>query len=165
VDYFELLGIQRTYALDPLDLKRRFLVLSRELHPDRFISASDETRGVSESLSAQLNQAYEVLSHPVRRADYMLRQAGGPTAAEDRAVPQDVLMEMMEVREEIDHARAAGDEATLNRHRESMSRKYAACLEEIGELAARIDHEEEARRRLRTVLNTVKYYSNALEQL
>ena len=34
-DYFELLGLPRRFAVDLAELERRYLELSREVHPDR----------------------------------------------------------------------------------------------------------------------------------
>jgi molecular chaperone DnaJ len=61
-DYYEVLGVGRTATAD--DLKRAYRKLAREYHPD--INRSDG----SEERFKEINEAYEVLSDPDRRASY-----------------------------------------------------------------------------------------------
>ncbi|MCH7993122.1 MAG: DnaJ domain-containing protein [Planctomycetes bacterium] len=89
--YFDLLGLQRTFAQDDARLATAFRAISRKIHPDRFAHGTEDTRLLATRLSAAVNHAYEVLKNPVRRAGYLLELAGGPDGSEMRDVPGNLL--------------------------------------------------------------------------
>jgi molecular chaperone DnaJ len=62
-DYYEVLGVARTAADD--DIKRAYRSLARKFHPD---VAKDKT--TAENKFKEINEAYEVLSDPQKRANY-----------------------------------------------------------------------------------------------
>ena len=107
-DHFATLGLPRKYTLDLDEVERSYLAKSRALHPDFHQTASDSERTASEAAMARLNEAYIALQEPYRRIEHLLALTGGPTAAEQKNMDQAFLMEMMETRERIDEARAAG---------------------------------------------------------
>lgn len=165
-DYFCLLGLPRSYAIDEKKLRAAFRTVARSIHPDRFSGAADEVRALATRLSAELNQAYDVLSDPVRRADYLLEIAGGPSATEMREVPGDYLADIMMLREEIDRAKAAGDDDALRRHRVSIAARRQETLRQIAALAeSTADLDEQRRKVLRQLLNSMKYFDNLLLEL
>ena len=84
-DYYEVLGVPRTASAD--DIKRAYRQLARKHHPD--LQPASERNQAAERFK-EINEAYEVLSDPVRRADYdrarrasraapYLHQEGGPS--------------------------------------------------------------------------------------
>jgi len=156
----------RTYAIDEKKLYSSYLAIARGVHPDRFTSASDEDRSLATRLSAALNQAYDVLSDPVRRADYLLEIAGGPSAAEMREVPGDFLADIMTLREEIDQAKTAQDDNALLRHREAVVARRQETRRRIAALAESCaDLDNRQRAELRRLLNSMNYYDNLLTEL
>ena len=166
VDYFALLGLPRTYAIDENKLYSSYRAIARGIHPDRFVGAPEEVRSLATRLSAELNQAFDVLSDPVQRADYLMEITGGPSAAEMREVPGDFLAEIMMLREEIDQAKTAGDDDALRLHRESIAARRQETLRQITALAELSDDPDERRHRmLRKLLNSMKYYDNLLTEL
>jgi molecular chaperone HscB len=165
-DYFSLLGLPRAYAIDEKKLNAAFRAIARGVHPDRFGGAPEEIRSLATRLSAEVNQAFFVLSDPVRRADYLLEVAGGPSAAEMREVPSELLTDVMTLREEIDEAKIAGDDKTLQRHRKSIAARRQETLGQIASLAeSSADLDEPRRRVLRRFLNSMKYFDNLLTEL
>ncbi len=166
VDFFALLGLERTYDLEPKSLDERFLSVSRHVHPDFFSGAGDQMMGLAQRLSAELNEAVKVLKDPVLRAGYLLEQSGGPSATADRTVPPEVLSDAMMLREEIEEAKAADDADTLRSVRETVTGKQAALLERIGALARKLPGAtDEEKTQLRHTINSVKYYQNMLDLL
>ena len=162
-DYFALLGLPRTYAIDEKKLNTSFRAIARGVHPDRFAAAPEEVQTLATRLSAEVNQAFHVLSDPVRRAGYLLELAGGPSPAEMREVPGDFLVDVLMLREEIDQAKTAADDDALQRHRESISARRQETLRQIAALAkSSADLDEPRRRVLRQLLNSMKYYDNLL---
>jgi len=166
VDYFALLGLPRTYALDEAAVEERYLAVSRHIHPDYFGGASGEMQQLSIRLSAELNEAIKILRHPVLRAGYLLELCGGASAADDRTVPPNVLSETLMLREEIEEAQSGGDADELRRLRDSVDRRRAELIAQIADLAGKLPGASSAdKTSLRHSINAVKYYDNMLDLL
>jgi DnaJ-domain-containing protein 1 len=106
--HFERLGLPRRFDLDRASLEQQYLLRSRQLHPDAHQLGTTAEQQASLVLSSALNEAYATLRDPFRRADYLLHLLGGPSASELKEVPGDFLMEMLELREQIDTADSDG---------------------------------------------------------
>jgi len=166
VDFFDLLGVERNYRMDDARLTTAYRSLARNIHPDRFAGASDSSGSLATRLSAEVNQAYNVLRDPVLRADYLLCKAGGPDATTVRDVPGDLLAEVLMIREEMDAARSEGDAAALERLRASLADRREATVEQLGIDAARLAAADDAaRREFRKRINSIKYFDNLLSDL
>lgn len=164
-DYFGLMGLAPRYDVDPAELRRKLLTLSREIHPDRLAGKPDEVVNLSLEIAARVNRAYEVLADPVLRAEYLLELSGGKSAAEDKTVPPEVLTSTLMLREEIEEARTSGDTAALAGHKRQVVADREHWLEAIGQLARSLPGDESLRRELRLRLNASKYFTRLLEQL
>src|SRR5436190_23396159 len=101
MDHFDRLGLPRRFSLDPAALEREYLIRSRAVHPDYHQLASSAEQAASVELSAAVNEAYSTLKDPFRRAEYLLKLAGGPSASELKDVPAEFLEEMLDLRTEI----------------------------------------------------------------
>jgi molecular chaperone HscB len=166
VDYFGLLGLPRRYDLDTAEVSERFVSVSRHVHPDYFGTAGDEMRSLATRLTAELNDAVKVLSDPVLRAAYLLETSGGPSAAEDRGVPADVLSDAMALREEIDEALASRDEKAQGALRAKVETKQMELMNDIAELARLLPRADQMDKvALRRKINAAKYYNNMLDLL
>ena len=166
VDYFELLGLERSYNIDPKLLGERFVSVSRHVHPDFFTGAGHEMSQLSTRLSAELNEAVKVLKDPVLRAGYLLEISGGPSASDDRTVPPAVLAEAMLLREEIEQSTTDKNKQKLQELQESVEEKQNTVLAEIAELAGKLPGaDDEDKSRLRHALNSMRYYRNIQDML
>ena len=166
-DYFALFGLPRRYALDEKELHRRFLNITRDIHPDRFAASAQETVNLTMRLAAQINDAYNVLKSGVLRAEYLLQQAGGKRASEDKSVPGDVLEKNMELREQIEEAQAGGDERALEWCRRQVAQMHEEAHRAVGALAEKVADQPNPRHldELRAHLNAIKYVHNLQELL
>jgi len=161
-DYFMLLGVERAFSLDQDKLRASFRALSRNIHPDRFSGQPPEVMAMATRLSAEMNQAYATLEDPARRANYMLELAGGPSAADVRDVPGNLLAEVMMIREEMEEA----DRDDRTRICESLLAQRADVLDQIGSLADQLaTADDETKTNFRKLLNSIKYYDNLLNEL
>ena len=64
VDHYERLGVDRDFT--PADLRRAYRELARLHHPDR---NQGDAQSATQTMAA-INEAFEVLSDPVKRFDY-----------------------------------------------------------------------------------------------
>jgi molecular chaperone HscB len=114
MDYFSLFGLPAHYHVDTQALATRFQDLQRQNHPDKFASASAAEQLAAVQRSATINQAWQMLRHPLPRAEYLLSLHGFDLASEQHTVRDTAfLMEQLELREELDEIEQAKDETRL----------------------------------------------------
>ncbi|WP_374312772.1 Fe-S protein assembly co-chaperone HscB [Dongia sp.] len=108
-DHFARLGMERSFDLDDERLEKQYLGFQRVLHPDRFAGKPAKERAIAESQAVALNEAYETLNDPLKRATYLLRLKGVLSeAAADKTINDPaLLMEAMEKREALAEAESA----------------------------------------------------------
>ena len=162
MSHFELLGFEPTFDIDAPALRRKYLQLSRGVHPDHHDGGDS---GMSLRLSAQLNEAHRVLADPVLRAEYLLELSGGQSASEDSSVPRDVLTSAFMLREEIAEAQSEHDEAGLAACATKVRERYSTALAEVSGLAAELPGDVDLRSRMRAALNAIKYYEKLRAEL
>ena len=101
--HFELFGLPERFSIDVAALEARYHELQREVHPDRFAAAPDAERRVSMQLATRVNEAYQTLKSPLKRAVYILQLRGvDPEFETNTAMPTEFLMEQMSWRERIE---------------------------------------------------------------
>lgn len=164
--FFELFGIPLQYEIDAGLLRRKYLALSRSIHPDIAGRTSEKQHRQSLELSSGLNRAYETLRDPVARAEYLLQLAAGPSASDDKSVPGQMLSDVMMLREEIDDAVRGNDVDTLRKLKEDLARRHETTLTEIASVCRGEDlASAPIQKRLRQELNASKYWSNLLDKI
>ncbi|MFM9923280.1 Fe-S protein assembly co-chaperone HscB [Variovorax sp. H27-G14] len=100
---FQLFDVPSTFAQDRASLDARWKELQREAHPDRFAAQGAAAQRVAMQWSVRINEAYQRLKDPVRRASYICELNGAPLNAENNtAMPSAFLMQQMEWREALD---------------------------------------------------------------
>ena len=102
-NYFELFGLEPGFEVDKSLLQGKQQLLQAEYHPDRFVNASEQDKRLSVQQAAWVNEAYQTLSNPVKRARYLL-QLGGLELNDETETTSDTtfLMEQLELREQLD---------------------------------------------------------------
>lgn len=104
-DDFELFGVPRQFTQDRAQLDARWKDLQREAHPDKFAAQGAAAQRVAMQWSVRINEAYQRLKDPLKRASYLCELNGAPIGAEDNtAMPPAFLMQQMEWREALDDA-------------------------------------------------------------
>lgn len=88
----------------------RWKSLQREAHPDKFAAQGAAAQRVAMQWSVRINEAYQRLKDPLRRASYLCELNGSPINAENNAaMPTDFLMQQMAWREALDEAETIED--------------------------------------------------------
>jgi len=169
LDYFALFGLPRSQALDLGELEARYRALQAEVHPDRYAHASAFEKRRAEQLTARINEAWQTLKDPLKRARYLLELAGHDIALESNtAMPLEFLQAQMELREAVADAKAAGDAARLEelhaQLRRAMRDAYAALQDALacgnvaraGELVRELMFQEKLRQEIGDALEVLE---------
>lgn len=138
---FVLFGVPDRFAQDRAVLDARWKELQREAHPDRFAAQGAAAQRVAMQWSVRINEAYQRLKDPLRRAAYLCELRGAPIDAESNtAMPADFLMEQMAWREALEDASTleALDalQQQLDRARADIQGQLAHQLDSAGDAAA-----------------------------
>lgn len=102
MDYFSLLDLPPAFTIDAQQLESSYFKKQRQFHPDRFVGKPAEERQHALHQSMDINQAYETLKNPLKRAQYLLGLQNIVVGTEKDSVKpsQALLIEVMELREE-----------------------------------------------------------------
>ncbi len=138
---FDLFGVPEKFEQDRAAIDARWKELQREAHPDRFAAQGLAAQRVAMQWSVRINEAYQRLKDPLKRAAYLCELRGAPIEAESNtAMPAEFLMEQMELRESLDEA---SDETALdaldkrlNRSRDETVARIATLLDIEGNAKA-----------------------------
>ena len=131
--HFELFELPITFDVDLSDLSQRYRELQRVVHPDKFVNASDRERLLSVEKAAAINEAYQILKSPERRARYMLElQSVSFDDEKDTAIDPIFLMEQIELREALGELSETADPmASLSVIMADIKNRIATVIEEL----------------------------------
>ncbi len=116
VNDFELFDIPQRFAQDRNALDARWKNLQREAHPDKFSAQGTAAQRVAMQWSVRINEAYQRLKDPLRRAAYLCELACVPINAENNtAMPAEFLVQQIQWREALDDATTADLLESLHR--------------------------------------------------
>jgi len=138
---FELFDIAPRFALNTGALDARWRALQAEVHPDRFAAEGAAAQRVAMQWAVRVNEAYQRLKDPLRRAAYLCELNGAPVNAEiNTAMPTGFLMQQLAWRESLDEAsalpavEALADEVVA--HRREAIASLQATLDNHGDFTA-----------------------------
>lgn len=169
-DPFNLLGLPPSFDLDADLLQRRFLSRAAALHPDLAGAGSppDEPDSADQRAAA-LNDARATLADPEKRAIALLALLGGPAADQDKSLPPGFLIEMMEVREQVERAVGARDPALMRTWQDWARDRRAEFIAAVAALfrdaLAAKDPSHAELTQIRQHLNAWRYIERLREQL
>jgi molecular chaperone HscB len=138
---FELFDTAPRFTQDRAALDARWRTLQAEVHPDRFASEGAAAQRVAMQWAVRVNEAYQRLKDPIKRAAYLCELNGAPIEAENNtAMPAAFLMQQMAWREALDEARTVDDvDALLQQvtdHRGAALTQLEATLDRNSDFAA-----------------------------
>src|SRR5438445_10541322 len=96
-DYFALLDEPHRPWIDPESVKRKFLALSAEVHPDRVHAGTSGERSVAQERYTELNAAYNCLRDPKERLAHLLELERGAKPKEVQRIPSGLMSLFLEV--------------------------------------------------------------------
>jgi molecular chaperone HscB len=112
---FELFGLTQQFAQDRAALDVRWKELQREAHPDKFASHGASAQRLAMQWSVRINEAYQRLKDPLKRAAYLCELGGSAiNAHSNTAMPAAFLMQQIEWREALDVAQSVEELEALS---------------------------------------------------
>lgn len=102
-NFFELFSLSTKFALDLDAIEQKYFAFQKQFHPD--------SAGVAEiENSILINEAYEVLQNPLRRAAHILQLNGIDVEKDSLALKPDMatLEKVLEIQEKIPELDAVG---------------------------------------------------------
>ena len=144
-NHFDLFGLAQSFQIDIAQLEQQYRALQTLVHPDKSAHLADAEQRLAMQRATLVNEAYQTLRNPLRRARYLLSLHGVDIQEENNTLmPPDFLLAQLEWREAVSEARQTRDAAALD------------------ELAARLRHEtSELEDRLAVNIDTEKNYAAA----
>ena len=102
-NYFQIFNLPESCDLDQEALAAEYRKQQSEVHPDRFANAPEPEKLRAVQLSSFLNEAYETLKSPLRRAAYLLSLNDIDVEQVDQNdLSMDLLLEQIQLRERLD---------------------------------------------------------------
>jgi len=159
---FALLSVVPAFDIDESAIERAFLKRIGMIHPDRL--QRDES-GESENEVAALNRAKASLLNPEHRANLYLALLGGHSAQSDKSLPPGFLMEIMDVRQQIEADLEAGPAARDKWIAWSTQERTAYVQTLVGLFQQAAAGSRDTLGSIRQSLNAWRYIERLIEQL
>ncbi|NCT98760.1 MAG: Fe-S protein assembly co-chaperone HscB [Comamonadaceae bacterium] len=160
---FELFGLPESFAIDRAALDARWKDLQRHAHPDRNAHADPATQRQAMQWSVRINEAYQRLKDPLRRAAYLCERRGAPIEAENNtAMPADFLMQQMQWRESLDETEGV---AALEALADEVAEARRARIEALRAALDERGDAPEAARQVRALMFIERFASDVEDRL
>src|SRR3954468_4207742 len=131
-DLFALLGLERKFDVAAAQVQMAARKKLAALHPDRVTEPVAQAQAARES--ARINQAAAVLADDEQRANHLLLLLGGDPKEPAKSLPDGFLLEMMDVRQEMERALASGDAGERDRLESWAEQERQKYRKQVSEL-------------------------------
>lgn len=157
-DYFQFYGLPLSFSPDAGLVKQKFYEFSKKYHPDFYINEDEEKQAEVLEKSTLNNKAYQTLSDPQKRLPYILELKGLLAEGEHYVLPQDFLMDMMDINETLMDLQFDPDATKLAAVKVDVSAVEQGIQSEIAALTDSFESKSEAEQAI--LLGAVKdlYY-------
>lgn len=144
MNYFELFKFPPAFDIDTALLAERYRELQRAVHPDKFAHDTEQQKLLSVQRTAQVNDGYQTLKDPIRRAEHLLSLRGIDLSHETTTVKDTAfLLQQMEWREALEDVRhLAVPQDTIDALYESFADYRAQITQRLTQLLNSASQEE-----------------------
>jgi molecular chaperone HscB len=158
-NHFIRLGLECSFDVNVEGLDQHYFDMQRQLHPDRFANRSAQEKSLSQQQATAINDAYETLKEPLKRADYLVDLLGIDVLPEGCNLVNDqaLLMETMELREALAECKTTEQVDNLSTRAQN---DIKGCIEKLSKLFK--DNDIEGACRLKTRL---RYFKKLSEEI
>ncbi|MEM9991370.1 MAG: Fe-S protein assembly co-chaperone HscB [Bacteroidota bacterium] len=139
MNFFEFYNIPISFQVDKAALKRTFYANSKKYHPDFYTLESEERQAEVLELASKNNEAYRVLSDFDKRMKYILDLEGILEKEGENKIPQDFLMEMMDINEEMMELEFEYNPVTLEKIKSALSTQEESLFADIEPIVKEYD--------------------------
>lgn len=126
-NYFNFFGIEESFDIDLSSLRSKYILNSKKYHPDFHTLKSEQEQEQILEMSTLNNEAWKTLSDPVKRIDHLLSIHNIMPEEGKAQVPQEFLMDMMEINESLMELEFEKDQNSLN----SVMQKIESIVKEL----------------------------------
>ena len=97
-NHFDLFALPAAFSVDLGALDAAYRDVQGQVHPDRFVNATDAEKRVAMQWATRANEAYQTLKNPQKRAQYLCELHGVDLKTESNtAMPAAFLMQQMDM--------------------------------------------------------------------
>ena len=89
------------FNIDLDRLQKSYRIIQAEIHPDKFVSASQIEKNQSLIKSTEVNDAYQTLKNPIKRARYLIK-INLNSEGNNSILPHSFLIQQMEWEEHLE---------------------------------------------------------------
>ena len=135
-NFFSVFSIPATFQVDLTVLADQYRELQAQVHPDRVAGGTEPEKLQAIQATSFLNEAYETLQSPQRRAAYLLELQGVDVEQVNQAdLSPALLMEQIELREQLEELpRDESALSQLEQLRESIEQRQLDCQASFGKV-------------------------------
>jgi len=109
-DFFELFDLPVSYDVDLNKIQQQYVMLQKQVHPDKFVNGSDLEKRISMQQTSWINEAQATLKDPVLRAIYLLKLKEIDFSLENETTMDAAfLMQQLEMRESLENIKNEPD--------------------------------------------------------
>jgi molecular chaperone HscB len=131
LNYFQLFATEVCFDVDLNHLSQSYQTLQKAVHPDRFAHASSQEQLLAVQKSAEINDAYQTLKQPLKRAEYILTLRGVDMPNEQQSFSDtSFLMQQMELREMLGEVKFSDDiDSAFNHAQQVLAQEYQQLID------------------------------------
>ena len=139
VNYFDLFELPQALELDKAALTQKYYALNKLYHPDKFTLSSEAEQTEALEMSSKVNEGYKLLRKKQSRIHHLLELHNAAPQEGQTSMPQDFLMEMMDVNEAIMDYKMDPSEEGKNQVEVLLSRFEEELEAQLSELQQDLD--------------------------
>lgn len=168
MNFFEFYQLPVHLKIDQSSVKQKFIEYSRKFHPDLYTLSDPDEQEHNLELSTLNNEAYKTLSNEQLLIPYVLKLNGLLGGEGKDEMPQEFLMEMMDINEKLMELEFDDDPALRKELTAEVKSIENTLVSELDSLKEKHDNSEEKNELLEKIKTTylkLKYIYRLKESL
>jgi molecular chaperone HscB len=155
MNYFELYNIPVSLKVDPTVVKQKFYELSRKYHPDFYSNTTNEEQAEVLEKSSLVNKAFKTFSNADETIKYVLQLKNLLEEEEKYKLPNNFLMEMLDLNEQLMDAKMEQNEQQIKDIQQSIFNFQSSIYEDVKQI---IEHYKDDSVSEKELLQVKDYY-------
>ncbi|MBU6376721.1 MAG: hypothetical protein KGQ59_12035, partial [Bdellovibrionales bacterium] len=164
-DPFEVFQVSRRFGQSRSDLQKRFLLLSRALHPDRFARASEAARQASLERMGLVNEAFRILGDCDAIRDFLFSQSGFQEKSAQTAEDLELAERWFDLQEQLEEKGVDEGLSILALFHEELLGLLTEMKEQMQRLEHNFDHQDGPKEVLRDMFKVRHRINTSLSMI